>query len=73
MSGASIAYGFTSGGWNTKTITLEPLGKRAVAPTEEGNNCLAIRKAVQKLTILGCFFEYYNGKKFPKDTIGENI
>ena len=73
LSGASIAYGFTSGGWNAKTITLEPLGKRAVAPTEEGDNCLAIREAVQKPTILRRFFEYYNGKKFPKDTIGENM
>lgn len=73
LSGASIAYGFTSGGWNAKTITLEPLGKRAVAPTEEGDNCLAIREAVQKPTILGRFFEYYSGKKFPKDTIGENM
>lgn len=73
LSGASIAYGFTSGGWNSKTISLEALGKRAVAPTEEGDNLLAIREATQKPTILGRFFEYYSGKKFPKDTIGENI
>lgn len=73
LSGASIAYGFTAGGWNAKTITLEPLGKRAVAPTEEGDNYLAIREAVQKPTILGRFFEYYDGKKFPKDEIGKNM
>lgn len=73
LSGASIAYGFTSGGWNAKTITLEPLGKRAVAPTEEGDNLIAIKEASQKPTILGRFFEYYSGKKFPKDTIGENM
>ena len=73
LSGASIAYDFTSGGWNAKTITLEVLGKRALAPTEEGDNLLAIKEATQKPTILGRFFEYYNGKNFPKDTIGENM
>lgn len=73
LSGASIAYGFTSGGWNAKIITLEVLGKRAIAPTEEGDNLLAIKEAIQKPTILGRFFEYYSGKKFPKDTIGENM
>lgn len=73
LSGASIAYGFTSGGWNAKTITLEVLGKRAVAPTEEGDNLLAIKEAIQKPAILGRFFEYYSGKKFPKDIIGENM
>ena len=73
LSGASIAYGFTFGGWNAKTITFEVLGKRAVAPTKEGDNLLAIKEATQKPTILGRFFEYYNGKIFPKDTIGENM
>lgn len=73
LAGASIAYGFTSGGGYAKTITLEPLGKRAVAPTEDGDNLVAIREATQKPTILGRFFEYYSGKKFPKDTIGENM
>ena len=56
LSGASIAYGFTAGGWNAKTITLEPLGKRAVAPKAEGDSYRAVREAVQKPTILGrCF------------------
>lgn len=72
LSGSSIAYGFTSGGWNAKQISLEPLGKRAVAPTEEGDDILAIKEAVQKPTVLGQFFEFYDGRKFPKDEIGEN-
>lgn len=73
LLGASIAYGLTSGGWNAKTITLGVLGKRAVAPTEEGDNLLAIKEAIQRPTIWRCFFEYYSGKKFPKDIIGENM
>lgn len=73
LAGASIAYGFTSGGWNAKTITLEPLGKRAVAPTEEGDDVKAIKEAALKPSILKRFFEYYDGKKFPKDVIAENM
>lgn len=73
LSGAAIAYGLTSGGWNAKSISLEPLGKRAVAPTEEGDDICAIREAVMKPSILKRFFEYYDGKKFPKDVIAENM
>lgn len=73
LAGASIAYGFTSGGCNAKSITLEPLGKRAVAPTEEGDDLLAIQQAVCTPSILNRFFEYYDGKKFPKDSIAENM
>ena len=73
LAGASIAYGFTSGGCNAKSITLEPLGKRAVAPTEEGDDLLAIQQAVCTPSVLKQFFEYYDGKKFPKDSIAENM
>lgn len=73
LAGAAIAYGFTSGGWNAKTIALEPLGKRAVAPTEEGDNLVAIRSAALRPGILKRFFEYYDGKKLPKDVNAENM
>ena len=66
LSGASIAYGFTFGGWNAKTITFEVLGKRAVAPTEEGDNLLAIKEATQKPTILGRFLNTITEKFFLK-------
>lgn len=73
LSGAAIAYGLTAGGWNAKSISLEALGKRAVAPTEEGDDICAIREAVMRPGILKRFFEYYDGKKFPKDVIAENM
>lgn len=73
LSGAAVAYGLTGGGWNAKSISLEPLGKRAVAPTEEGDDVNAIREAVLKPSILKRFFEYYDGKRFPKDVIAENM
>lgn len=73
LAGASIAYGFTTGGWNAKTITLEQIGKRAVAPTEEGDDLVALKSAALKPSILKRFFEYYDGKKFPKEVIAENM
>ncbi len=73
LAGASIAYGLTSGGWNAKQISIEPIGKRAIAPTQDGDDSIAIREAALKPSILKRFFEYYDGKKFPKDNIAENI
>ncbi len=73
LAGASIAYGLTSGGWNAKQISIEPIGKRAIAPTQDGDDSKAIREATLKPSILKRFYEYYDGKKFPKDNIAENI
>lgn len=73
LAGASIAYGLTSGGWNAKQISLEPLGKRIVAPTSDGDDVQAIREATMKPSILKRFFEFYDNRKFPKDNITENI
>ena len=73
LAGASIAYGLTSGGWNAKQISIEPLGKRIVAPTQEGDDSKAIREAAVKPGILKRFYEFYEQKKFPKDNIAENI
>src|SRR3712207_4802809 len=36
LCGASIAYGWTEGGYNAAQITITPLGRRVAAPTEEG-------------------------------------
>ena len=73
LSGAAIAYGLTLGGCNAKEISLEPLGKRAVAPIEEGDDIIAVQQAVMTPTILKQFFDYYQNKKFPKDSIAENM
>jgi hypothetical protein len=36
LTGASIAYGLTDGGYNAVEISLTPLGKQIVTPLEEG-------------------------------------
>lgn len=73
LAGASIAYGFTSGGCNAKSIILEPLGKLAVAPTVDEDDLVAIQQATCMPTVLKQFFNFYENKKFPKDTIAENM
>ena len=56
LAGASIAYGLTSGGWNAKQISIEPIGKRAIAPTQDGDELKAIQEAALKPSILKRFF-----------------
>src|SRR6266850_1847820 len=48
LTGASIAYGLTTGGYNADTIALEPLAMRIVRPTAEGDDLAAKREALLK-------------------------
>src|SRR4051794_21517932 len=48
LTGAAIAYGLTSGGYNASEISLTELGRRIVAPEEEGAADVAIREAFEK-------------------------
>jgi predicted nucleotide-binding protein len=73
LCGASIAYGLTKGGSKAKKITLLPLGKSIVAPTEEGQDDRAKREAVLKPRIEREFFERYDNAKFPSDKIARNV
>jgi hypothetical protein len=43
-TGASIAYGFTEGGYNAEKVALTDLGRRAVAPIEEGDDLRTMRE-----------------------------
>ncbi len=47
LTGASIAYGLTTGGYNAEVISITPLGLRIVRPTTEGDDLLAKREATQ--------------------------
>src|SRR5437667_6233500 len=46
LAGSSIAYGLTEGGVNANTIRLTPLGRKLVAPEEEGQDLAARREAI---------------------------
>src|SRR5262245_18545945 len=52
LAGASIAYGLTAGGVIADLMKLTPLGKRLVAPEEEGEDVVARREAILKPRIL---------------------
>jgi predicted nucleotide-binding protein len=73
LAGASIAYGLTEGGVNANTIKLTSLGRRLVAPEEEGEDLLARREAILKPRILKEFFERYRRAKLPNDVIAVNV
>jgi hypothetical protein len=73
LTGASIAYGLTEGGYNANLIKLTPLGRRLVAPEEEGADLAARRAAIMSPRILKEFFEKYRRAKFPNDPIAGNV
>jgi hypothetical protein len=73
LAGAAIAYGLTEGGPNASVIKLLPLGKKLVAPEEEGEDIAARREAIMKPRIAMEFFEKYRRAKFPGDLIATNV
>lgn len=73
LTGASVAYGFTDGGAQADEIALTDLGRRVVAPTEEGDDVLAMREALLRPRIVREFLEKYDGSKLPRDDVGRNV
>src|SRR4051794_39722604 len=73
ICGAAIAFGLTEGGCNANEIKLLPLGRRCVAPEEEGDDASAMVEAFMKPTITSAFLQKYDGKQFPGDQIGRNV
>lgn len=73
LTGSSIAYGLTEGGAQATSIVLTPLGRRAVAPTEEGDDLVAMREAVLKPRVVREFLEKYNGSPLPSRVIAKNV
>jgi predicted nucleotide-binding protein len=73
LCGAAIEYGLTEGGYAADQITLTALGRRIVAPTEEGDDAKARVEALLQPRIEREFLERYNRAKFPKDDIGRNV
>jgi predicted nucleotide-binding protein len=63
----------TDGGFNANTIKLTSLGRKLVAPEEEGEDLVARREAIMKPKISKDFFDRYRRSKFPNDTIASNV
>jgi predicted nucleotide-binding protein len=73
ITGSAIAYGLSDGGINANKIKLTALGRKLVAPENEGDDLAARREAIMKPRILKEFFERYRRAKFPNDTIAVNV
>lgn len=73
LTGASIAYGLTTGGYNAETISLEPLAMRIIRPTAEGDDLAAKREALLKPRVIGEFLRKYDGAPLPRPDISENV
>ena len=73
LTGASIAYGLTVGGYNADKIELTELGKRIVSPTQDGDDIQAKREAVLKPRIINEFLTKYNNSPIPQENIAFNV
>lgn len=73
LTGAAVAYGLTTGAYNSSEIGLTELGKKCVAPTFDGEDVRAQREALLRPRVLSEFLHKYNSSKFPSDKIGENV
>ena len=71
--GAAIGYGLTEGGPNASEISLTPLGKRIVTPTEVDDDKVALRQAALKPTVAHKFYTKYDGAPLPPKNIAENV
>ena len=73
LTGASVAYGLTSGAYNASEITLTDIGKRVCSPIEEGDDVLAKRAAFLKPRVINEFLTKYNNNKLPSKHIAANV
>ena len=73
LTGAAIAYGLTTGGYNASIISITPLGLRIVRPTTEGDDVAARREALLKPRVIREFLTKYNAAPVPKEGIAQNV
>jgi predicted nucleotide-binding protein len=69
LSGASVAYGFTSGAYNSAEVSLSELGKKLVSSENYSKEILL--QALLLPSLMNAFFSEYNGSKLPKMNIIE--
>jgi len=73
LTGAAIAYGLTTGGYNADTISITPLGMRIIRPTTEGEDLAAKREALLRPRVIRDFLQKYDKAPVPKDEIARNV
>ena len=73
LTGASIAYGLTDGGYNASEISLTDLGRRITAPLVENDDLAAKREALLKPKVVGDFLRKYGDSPLPPKNIANNV
>lgn len=73
ITGAAVAYGLTDGGAQADLIGLTELGRRAVAPTADGDDKAALREAVMRPRVVREFLTKYDGNRLPNTPIALNV
>jgi hypothetical protein len=73
LSGAAVAYGLTNGAYNAAEISLTEIGRRAVAPTAEGDDLLAKREALMRPRVIREFLTRYADSPLPSEKIALNV
>lgn len=73
LTGASIAYGLTEGGYGASEISLTDLGSRVTAPLVEDDDLTAKREALLKPKVVGEFLRRYSDSPLPPKNIAHNV
>lgn len=73
ISGASVAYGLTTGAAQAPEIGITPLGMRIVQPMVVGDDMAAKREALLRPKVVGEFLRTYDGAALPPDNIAKNV
>lgn len=73
ITGAAVAYGITDGGAQAEMIELTDLGRRIVAPTEDGDDVMARREALLRPRVVREFLQKYDGSPLPSHAIALNV
>jgi predicted nucleotide-binding protein len=73
LTGAAVAYGLTTGAYNSAQISLTALGEKLTMPTEEGDDAEALLQAALSPEAPKSFYEKYNRNKFPSEIIAKNV
>jgi hypothetical protein len=73
LTGASIAYGFTEGGWNAAQIALTPLALKILKPKTETDTLDGKREALLKPRVIREFLQKYADNAIPREDIALNI
>lgn len=72
LMAASRDYGMTEGTRDTPEVSLTPLGRRIVSPTDPADYQPALREAFFKVDVFKKVFDHYNGNNLPEEPFLSN-